>query len=96
MLEILNNDGFPPPIIVFVNQKKTADMVCKDIQRGGVRTCSLKLREGYHCIYIYFASISFIHFTVASHHVAFRQESRATRSSVTSATERRIRCVGCD
>ena len=37
MLEILNNEGFPAPIIVFVNQKKTADMVCKDIQRGGVR-----------------------------------------------------------
>jgi ATP-dependent RNA helicase DDX23/PRP28 len=41
MLEILNNDGFQPPIIVFVNQKKTADMVCKDIQRGGVRSYSL-------------------------------------------------------
>lgn len=37
MLEILGNDGFPAPIIVFVNQKKTADMVCKDVQRGGVR-----------------------------------------------------------
>ena len=36
MLEILNNEGFSPPIIVFVNQKKTADMVCKDLKRGGV------------------------------------------------------------
>lgn len=40
LLEILNNDGFPAPIIVFVNQKKTADMVCKDLQRAGVRHCS--------------------------------------------------------
>ena len=37
MIDILHNDGFPAPIIVFVNQKKTADMVCKDIQRAGVR-----------------------------------------------------------
>ena len=36
MLEILNDGGFPAPIIVFVNQKKTADMVCRDLQRGGV------------------------------------------------------------
>ena len=36
LLEILKNEGFPAPIIVFVNQKKTADMVCKDVQRGGV------------------------------------------------------------
>ncbi|TDL27361.1 P-loop containing nucleoside triphosphate hydrolase protein [Rickenella mellea] len=41
MLEILNNDGYPAPIIIFVNQKKTADMVCKDIQRGGVRATTL-------------------------------------------------------
>lgn len=38
MLEILNDGGFPAPIIVFVNQKKTADMVCRDLQRGGVRS----------------------------------------------------------
>jgi len=36
MLEILNNDGYPSPIIVFVNQKKTADGVAKDLQRAGV------------------------------------------------------------
>lgn len=36
LLEILNNDGFPSPIIVFVNQKKTADMVAKDLSRAGV------------------------------------------------------------
>ncbi|CAL1704369.1 unnamed protein product [Somion occarium] len=35
MLEILNSGQFPSPIIVFVNQKKTADMVAKDLQRGG-------------------------------------------------------------
>ncbi|EJU05418.1 Pre-mRNA-splicing ATP-dependent RNA helicase PRP28 [Dacryopinax primogenitus] len=35
MLEILNTGGFEAPIIVFVNQKKTADMVARDIQRAG-------------------------------------------------------------
>ena len=37
VLEILNSGVYASPIIVFVNQKKTADMVAKDIQRGGVR-----------------------------------------------------------
>lgn len=37
MLEILNSGTYPSPIIVFVNQKKTADMVAKDLQRAGVR-----------------------------------------------------------
>jgi hypothetical protein len=36
LVEILNNGGFSPPIIVFVNQKKTADMVAKDLQRAHV------------------------------------------------------------
>lgn len=35
MLEIL--EKYPPPVIVFVNQKKTADMVAKDLSRAGVR-----------------------------------------------------------
>jgi superfamily II DNA/RNA helicase len=37
MLDILKNGGFSPPIIVFVNQKKTADMVARDISKAGVR-----------------------------------------------------------
>lgn len=37
MLEILNSGQYASPIIVFVNQKKTADMVAKDLQRAGVR-----------------------------------------------------------
>lgn len=36
MLEILNSGQFAAPIIIFVNQKKTADMVAKDLQRAGV------------------------------------------------------------
>ncbi|KAF8654182.1 hypothetical protein AX16_003711 [Volvariella volvacea WC 439] len=35
LLEILNSGQFPSPIIVFVNQKKTADMVARDLQRAG-------------------------------------------------------------
>ena len=37
MLEILNSGAFASPIIAFVNQKKTADMVAKDLSRAGVR-----------------------------------------------------------
>lgn len=39
LLEILNSGGFQPPMIVFVNQKKTADQVAKDLSRAGVRPC---------------------------------------------------------
>jgi len=41
MIDILNNGGFSPPIIIFVNQKKTADMVAKDISRTGWNTSTL-------------------------------------------------------
>jgi len=37
LLEILNSGQYPSPIIIFVNQKKTADMVAKDLSRAGVR-----------------------------------------------------------
>lgn len=36
LLEILNSGHYASPIIVFVNQKKTADMVAKDLSRAGV------------------------------------------------------------
>lgn len=41
MLEILNSNQYASPIIVFVNQKKTADMVAKDLSRGGWHTSTL-------------------------------------------------------
>ncbi|KAF7984029.1 hypothetical protein HWV62_17541 [Athelia sp. TMB] len=41
LLEILNSGAFPSPIIVFVNQKKTADMVAKDLQRAGWSAATL-------------------------------------------------------
>ena len=41
LLEILNSAQYQAPIIVFVNQKKTADMVAKDLSRAGVRRRSL-------------------------------------------------------
>ncbi|GAA6009419.1 hypothetical protein JCM11491_003550 [Sporobolomyces phaffii] len=34
LIEILNNGGFEPPMIVFVNQKKGADVLQKDLQRA--------------------------------------------------------------
>jgi ATP-dependent RNA helicase DDX23/PRP28 len=36
LLEILNSGMYASPIIVFVNQKKTADMVAKDLSRANV------------------------------------------------------------
>jgi ATP-dependent RNA helicase DDX23/PRP28 len=45
MLELLNSGQFAPPIIIFVNQKKTADMVAKDLSRAGVRICSTSVSE---------------------------------------------------
>ncbi|KAG9318808.1 P-loop containing nucleoside triphosphate hydrolase protein [Chiua virens] len=41
VLEILNSGMFASPIIVFVNQKKTADMVAKDLSRAGWSTATL-------------------------------------------------------
>ncbi|KIK99291.1 hypothetical protein PAXRUDRAFT_30608 [Paxillus rubicundulus Ve08.2h10] len=41
MLEILNSGMFPSPIIAFVNQKKTADMVAKDLSRAGWSAATL-------------------------------------------------------
>ncbi|THH14348.1 hypothetical protein EW146_g5978 [Bondarzewia mesenterica] len=35
LLEILNSGQYQSPIIVFVNQKKTADMVARDLSRAG-------------------------------------------------------------
>lgn len=49
LLDILNNDGYPTPIIVFVNQKKTADMVARDLQKAGWSAATLhsgKSQEG--------------------------------------------------
>ncbi|WVQ95663.1 pre-mRNA-splicing ATP-dependent RNA helicase PRP28 [Kwoniella sp. CBS 9459] len=36
LIEILRTSGLPPPIIVFVNQKKAADMVVKYVSQAGM------------------------------------------------------------
>lgn len=41
LIEILNTQMFAPPIIVFVNQKRTADMLAKDVNRARVSTGGL-------------------------------------------------------
>ncbi|WVQ70660.1 pre-mRNA-splicing ATP-dependent RNA helicase PRP28 [Cryptococcus sp. DSM 104548] len=41
LIEILRTIGLPPPIIVFVNQKKTADMVLKYVQQAGMSGTTL-------------------------------------------------------
>lgn len=66
MVAVLRSCGLKPPMIVFCNQKKTADMVCKDIQRAGFSATTLhsgknqeqreealqSLREGRHDILV--------------------------------------------
>ena len=68
MLEILNSNEYSPPIIVFVNQKKTADMVAKDLSRAGVRSPSL---SSIYAVLIHL---------VEHRHIAFGQEPRTARS----------------
>jgi ATP-dependent RNA helicase DDX23/PRP28 len=41
LIEILNSGEYAPPIIVFVNQKKGADMLAKDVQRSKWSTTTL-------------------------------------------------------
>ncbi|KAI0831431.1 DEAD-domain-containing protein [Trametes gibbosa] len=41
LVEILNSNQYPSPIIVFVNQKKMADMVAKDLHRAGWSAATL-------------------------------------------------------
>lgn len=41
LTDILRNGGFAPPIIIFVNQKKTADMVLKYVHQAGFSGTSL-------------------------------------------------------
>jgi ATP-dependent RNA helicase DDX23/PRP28 len=41
LLEILRQEGFSPPIIVFVNTKKAADMLAKDVTRAGWSSTTL-------------------------------------------------------
>lgn len=66
MIQILGSIGLPPPMIIFCNQKKTADMVCRDIQRAGFSATTLhsgknqeqreaalqSLRDGEHKILV--------------------------------------------
>ena len=52
MLEILNSGQYAAPIIVFVNQKKSADMVAKDLQRAGVCPSGLLCRITADCVWI--------------------------------------------
>lgn len=66
LIEILNTGGFQPPMIVFVNQKKGADVLMKDLARARVRhapSCARLTR-----------------FAVERHDAAFGQEPGATRS----------------
>ncbi|WVQ85939.1 pre-mRNA-splicing ATP-dependent RNA helicase PRP28 [Cryptococcus sp. DSM 104549] len=41
LIEVLRTIGLPPPMIVFVNQKKTADMVVKYVQQAGLSGVTL-------------------------------------------------------
>lgn len=73
MLDILNSGQYGSPIIVFVNQKKTADMVAKDLSRAGV------------CFVVFLSANEIANnlaWVVEHLDVAFREESRAKRSCI--------------
>ena len=77
MLEILNSGQFASPIIVFVNQKKTADMVAKDLQRAGVRTNTSLIFASAHANLL----------AVECRYSPFRQEPGAARSRFAVTTD---------
>jgi superfamily II DNA/RNA helicase len=70
LLEILNSEGFEPPIIVFVNQKKGADVLAKDLNRAKVCNFSLlflRIEDMFVDVLVYL---------VVFNDASFRQESR--------------------
>lgn len=84
LLDILNNGGFEPPMIVFVNQKKGADVLQKDLQRSRVRSprsCSPCLLPKPH-------ADSARHSGTPSRSTLARTKSSAKRRSTLSARAR--------
>lgn len=88
LLEVLNSGQFPSPIIVFVNQKKTADMVAKDLSRAGVGFLAL-LSIDSELIYTLFSVVERSDF-------AFGQKSRTERSIIAIAAQWRLGCTRCN
>lgn len=87
LLEVLNSGQFPSPIIVFVNQKKTADMVAKDLSRAGVGLLFAKYRSE---LMFTFSVI------VERSDVAFGKKPGTERSIIAIAAQRRRGCTRCD
>lgn len=86
--EILRTIGLPPPMIVFVNQKKTADMVVKYVQQAGVSrgVAFLRTRLGVDNAVP----------AAPRNHATFGQEPGATRSCAGIIAQRRVRGPGRD
>ena len=74
LLEILNSGLYASPIIVFVNQKKTADMVAKDLSRAGV--------SFFYFLMLFYSKLKCI-VSVECGNIALWQKPRAARSIVT-------------
>ena len=72
LLEILNSGLYASPIIVFVNQKKTADMVAKDLSRAGVCFFIVIFKKKLKCI-----------ISVECSNIALWKKPRTTRSIIT-------------
>lgn len=88
LVEILNSGQYQAPIIVFVNQKKTADMVAKDLTRAGVR------RGTFHDCYRHSLIVYFL--VVERSNAALRQEPGTTRGFLAVTALWCRRCSGCD
>ena len=91
MLEILNSNQYASPIIVFVNQKKTADMVAKDLQRAGVSVLPGSKPYCWMSTVLTFPSI----ITVERGYTTLGQESGSARGSFASPPNRRCRYPRC-
>lgn len=82
MLEILNSGDYPSPIIVFVNQKKTADMVAKDLSRANV--------SRFVCVFFFHALIALFHSGIRLRCTRARTKNNERRRCKLSVLEMRI------
>lgn len=89
LIEILNNGGFEPPMIVFVNQKKGADVLQKELQRARVSFISPFLSSLQTVLIPPFLVALLVEFYDST----LGQEPRTTRSRTQLDPHGRKRCT---
>jgi hypothetical protein len=86
LVEILNSGQYASPIIVFVNQKKTADQVAKDLQRAQVMTSFFSTVP---------LQLSLTTVSVERCYAALWQEPGTARGGSPVIARRQSGCAGC-